>query len=67
MADTKNVRVLRAFRLKGKPVAVGEVIAKSSFKNNGEWKNLLHMPRPRVEETSDPVGKPKAAPKAPGA
>ncbi len=67
----KNVRALQAFRLRGAAVEKDEVVAKSSFPNKQDWQNLLNMPKPRVEETSDPVGKPKvekATPKsAPGA
>ncbi len=66
MADTKNVRALQEFMLKGTKVSEGEVVAKSSFANKQDWQNLLHMPKPRVAETNDPVGKakPKAAAKA---
>jgi len=55
--DTKNVRALQQFRLKGEVVSEGEVVAKSRFANKQDWQNLLHMPKPRIEETNDPVGK----------
>ena len=78
MAEPKNVRVLQQFRLNTKDrdeptrVAVkGEVIAKSDFAKKSDWQNLLHMPKPRVEETDDKAGLPKAtkagAPAMPGA
>lgn len=59
MADKKNVKATQQFLLKGKVVQVGEVVAKSSFTNKQDWQNLLHMPKPRVEETDEAVGKPK--------
>lgn len=52
-----NVRALVAFRLKGKPVNVGDVVAKTSFAQKSDWQNLLHMEPARVEETDDKVGK----------
>lgn len=66
MADEKktksNIRALKSFRLKGKVVAQGEVVPKSDFAKKSDWQNLCHMdPAPRAEETSDAVGKPKAA------
>ena len=67
MSDTKNVRALSAFMVKGAKVAKGEVIAKSSFPEKQDWMNLLHMPKPRIEETADAVGKPKAGKSLPGA
>lgn len=69
MSDTKNnIRALKSFRLKSKTdgeptvvVAKGEVVSKSAFKTKSEWQNLCAMePKPRAEETSDSVGKPKA-------
>jgi len=60
MAENKNVRALQEFMLKGKKVSEGEVVAKTSFSHKQDWQNLLHMNKPRVEETNDPVGKPKA-------
>jgi len=59
MAEKKNVKVLQAIMLKGRKVNEGEVVAKSDFPNKQDWLNLLHMPKPRIEETDDPVGKPK--------
>jgi hypothetical protein len=52
-----NVRALVAFRLKGKAVNVGDVVAKTSFAQKSDWQNLLHMEPARVEETEDKVGK----------
>lgn len=61
---TKNVKALVEFRLKGAKVKQGEVIAKDAFASKGDWQNLAHMTPPRVEETDEPVGKPKAEVKA---
>lgn len=58
--DKKNIRALRAFRLKGEVIAVGEVVKKSEFAKKGEWQNLCHMDPAKAEETNDDVGKPKA-------
>lgn len=70
-AKLPNVRATQAFRLKGKAVQKGEVVAKSDFPNKQDWLNLLNMPKPRVEETNDKVGSAPAekapAAKAPGA
>lgn len=55
-----NIRALRQFLLNGEPVVVGEVVPKSAFETSGDWQNLCHMKPARAEETSDPVGKPKA-------
>lgn len=62
MADKKlkNVKVIKEIRIRGKACPVGTVIAKDdekSFKEPGEWKNLVAMER--LEETNDPVGEPK--------
>lgn len=67
--DHKNVKAECDFKLKGRTVVKGEVVAKDDFPNKQSWQNLLHMPKPRVSETSDPVGKPKkaVAEKMPGA
>lgn len=62
--EMKNVRALQQFRLKGVVVNEGEVVAKTAFPNMQDWQNLLHMPKPRIEETDDPVGKAKPAAKA---
>jgi len=40
----------------------GSVIAKSAFPAKQDWMNLLHMAKPRVEETADKVAKAKAMP-----
>lgn len=65
MADEKkkpNILALKAFRLKGKVVAQGEVVAKTAFAKKSDWQNLCNMdPAPRCEETDKAVGKPKAA------
>ena len=61
MAEMKNVRALQDFRLKGRKVVKGEVVAKTEFQAKQDWQNLLHMPKPRVEETNDAVGAPAAA------
>jgi len=62
MADKekKNVKALQQIMLKGRKVVVGEVVAKSDFPAKQDWQNLLNMPKPRLEETDEPVGKPKA-------
>lgn len=72
MADKelKNIKALSDFRLKGRPVVKGEVVSKSDFAAKSDWQNLCNMgPKPRAEETSDAVGKPKVDKKAglPGA
>lgn len=54
-ASKPNVKALQEFRLKGKVVGVGDVVAKSDFPNKQDWLNLLNMPKSRVEETSDKV------------
>lgn len=56
----KNIKVLKAFRIKGRPTVVGEVIAKETFAKKGEWQNLCNMTPPKAEETNDVVGAPKA-------
>jgi len=56
----KNVVALTEFRMSGTKVPKGVVVAKSDFRNKGDWQNLLHMTPPRVAETSDAVGAPKA-------
>lgn len=63
MADKKNVKATQQFMLKGRKVETGEVVAKTDFPNKQDWQNLLHMSKPRVEETDEAVGKPKAAAK----
>lgn len=59
--ELKNLEVLVPFRIKGKSVAKGEVIAKTEFNNKGDWQNLVHMTPPRAKETDAKVGKPAAA------
>lgn len=61
-----NVKALRAFRLKGEAIVVGEVIPKAFFAKKGDWQTLCNMTPPKAEETSDPVGKPKATAEATG-
>lgn len=56
-----NLKCLVPFRLKGRHVVAGEVVAKADFPDKTVWQNLVHMTKPRLEETSDPVGAPKAA------
>lgn len=56
-----NIVALRGYRLKGRGVAVGEVVAKSDFAKKGDWQNICHMEPAKAEETDAPVGKPKAA------
>lgn len=65
----KNIKALREFRLNGKAVIKGEVIAKSDFQNSGDYLNLCAMTPARAEQTDEKVGKPakKAADKLPGA
>lgn len=65
MADDKktkaNIEALVEFRLKGKAVPKGAVIAKSDFPKKSDWMNLCNMdPKPRAAETDKPVGVPKA-------
>jgi hypothetical protein len=68
----KNVRALQEFRMKlrdpddegkvySRKVTKGEVIAKADFPSKGDYLNLLHMPKPRLAETSDRVGKAKTS------
>lgn len=59
--ELKNLEVLRDFRLGGKPVRKGSVIAKSDFQNSGDWLNLCAMTPPRVKQTKEKVA---AAPKS---
>jgi len=57
-----NLKVLQEFRIKGAAQPKGSVIAKSAFPAKQDWMNLLHMAKPRVEETADKVAKAKAMP-----
>lgn len=57
----KNIKVLKAFRIKGRATAVGEVVTKEAFGKKGEWQNLCNMSPPKAEETDEAVGKPKKA------
>ena len=59
-----NVKALKQFRMNGKVVVVGQVVAKSDFKQKSDWQNLAHMDKPRVEETADKVGLPTKSKKA---
>ena len=63
-----NVKALRAFRLKGEAIVVGEVIPKAFFAKKGDWQTLCNMTPPKAEETSDSVGMtpPKATAEATG-
>lgn len=58
MSENPNIIALREFRLKGRKVYEGEVVAKSEFANSGEWQNLCHMKPARAAETAEKVGKP---------
>lgn len=53
-----NLKVLQSFRMRGTPVQKGSIVAKADFPEKQDWLNLLHMPKPRVEETAE---KPKVA------
>jgi hypothetical protein len=53
--ETKNVKVLTEFMLKGKSQHVGTVISKENFPSKSDWSNLANMKPPRVEETDDAV------------
>ena len=53
-----NIKAKQAFLLKGEPVVVDEVVAKSDFPNKTDWQNLCNMEPPRCEETDEDVGKP---------
>ena len=57
-----NLRVLTGILIAGNHVEAGTVIAKSDFEKT-DWQNLVFGfgDNPRLEETADPVGKPKAA------
>lgn len=58
--DLPNIKALHEFRLKGKAVKKGQVISKKDFENKSDWRNICSMqPKPRGEETADPVGMPK--------
>jgi hypothetical protein len=62
MADKKplpNVKALKSFRMKGRPIQVGEVVAKEAFADKNEWLNLCHMTPAVCEETDEAVGNPK--------
>lgn len=54
-----NIKILQAIRLKGEHVAKGTVVKKSAFPNKASWQNLVHMDKPRAEETDAKVGEPK--------
>lgn len=58
--EKKNIKAVTAFRLKGRPIERGEVVAKDEFTNKGDWQNLVNMTPQRAEETDESVGKPKA-------
>lgn len=54
-----NIKILQAVRIKGEHVAKGTVVKKSDFPNKASWQNLVHMDKPRAEETDDKPGAPK--------
>jgi len=54
-----NIKILKAIRIKGEHVAKGTVVKKSAFPNKASWQNLVHMDKPRAEETDAKVGEPK--------
>lgn len=60
-----NLRVLTGILLNGEHVEAGTVLSKSDFEKT-DWQNLVHGfgDNPRLEETADSVGKPKAKGKA---
>jgi hypothetical protein len=55
--ELPNVECLVAFRLKGTPILVGDVISKKDFAQKSDWQNLAHMEPARVEETDKKVKK----------
>ncbi len=63
MADKNlpNLRVLTGILIAGEHVEAGTVIAKSDLEKT-DWQNLVFGfgDNPRLEETDDKVGKPKA-------
>jgi hypothetical protein len=65
--ELKNLKVLRGIRVDGKAYPTGSIIPKSLFKKEGDWKNILHMSKPRVEETSEAVRGREPEKKLPGA
>lgn len=67
MAEKPNLKVLRAIRIGGKHVAVGSVIAKSSFDSRADWDDLCKMAPAKLEETDEKIGKASAAAAMPGA
>lgn len=56
-----NIKALREFRLNGKAVQEGEVIAKKEFGHFGDYMNLCTMKPARAEQTDAKVGKPAKA------
>jgi hypothetical protein len=67
MADKPNLKVLRAIRIGGKHVAVGSVIAKSSFESRADWDDLCKMSPAKLEETDEKIGGKASAAAMPGA
>ena len=67
--ELPNIKVVKSFRLKGKGLPVGTVVAKTDFAKKSDWQNLCQMdPAPRAEETDEKVGAPaKKAGGLPGA
>lgn len=60
-----NLRVLTGMLVAGQHVEAGTVLPKSNFEKT-DWQNLVFGfgDNPRLEETDDTVGKPKAKGKA---
>jgi hypothetical protein len=60
--EKPNLKVLVPILFKGEHLEAGTVIAKSDFAVKGDWQNLAFaFDTPRLAETDDEVGKPKAA------
>lgn len=59
--ELPNLRATENILVGGKHIAIGQVIPKSAFAVKGDWQNLtLSFDPPRMVETDDPVGLPKA-------
>jgi len=52
MADKEytHIRALKGFRLNGDHVAPDQIVAKSAFESQGDWRTLCNMKPPRAEE-----------------
>jgi hypothetical protein len=58
-----NLLVLTSIMVAGKAIKKGTVVPKSAIEKKADWKNLVHMDPPRLEETDLKVGEPtKKAP-----